>query len=149
MRCWAWWLWRLISDQTLNSQNTPHILYSRASSGMSIVSIFKKIHPVITEQVWGLLSQFPLFHYVLNFSALSIHMLAIEYHVHIWQVLPQLSCGAPVKYECDANNQRGTFAQSMNLNISKDCHLGYLNLKLYSPITFCYGHIFQWYRKNW
>ena len=42
---------------------------------------------------WGLLSQIPLFCYFLNFSALSKHVLAIEYHVYIWQVLPQLSCG--------------------------------------------------------
>ena len=27
------------------------------------------------------------------FSALSKHTLAIEYHIYIWQVLPQLSCG--------------------------------------------------------
>ena len=29
----------------------------------------------------------------------------------------------------------------MTLNIFKDCHLGYLNLEIYSPITFCRGHI--------
>ena len=28
-----------------------------------------------------------------NFSALSEHTLGIEYHVYIWQVSPQLSCG--------------------------------------------------------
>ena len=44
-------------------------------------------------QGWGLLSQFPPFRYFLNFSALSEHTLAIEYHVYIWQVSPQLSCG--------------------------------------------------------
>ena len=47
----------------------------------------------VTDQGWGLLSQFPPFLYFLNFSALSEHMLAIEYHVYIWQVSPQLSCG--------------------------------------------------------
>ena len=44
------------------------------------------------DQGWGLLSQFPLFHYLLNFSASPKYMLAIEYHIHIWQVSPQLSC---------------------------------------------------------
>ena len=39
-------------------------------------------------QGWRLLSQFPPI-----FSALSNHTLAIEYHVYIWQVSPQLSCG--------------------------------------------------------
>ena len=38
--------------------------------------------------------------------------------------------------------------QCMTLNISMDCHLGYLNLKIYSPIKFCGGHIFQLYGKN-
>ena len=42
---------------------------------------------------WGLLSQFPPFRYFLKFSPLSKHTLATEYHVYIWQVSPQLSCG--------------------------------------------------------
>ena len=44
-------------------------------------------------QGWGLLSQFPPFRYFPNFSALSKQTLAIEYHVYIWQVSSQLSCG--------------------------------------------------------
>ena len=47
----------------------------------------------ITLQGWGLLSQFPPFRYFPNFSESQKHTLAIEYHVHIWQVSPQLSCG--------------------------------------------------------
>ena len=42
---------------------------------------------------WGLLSQFPPFRYFPIFSALSNHTLFIEYHVYIWQVSPQVSCG--------------------------------------------------------
>ena len=42
---------------------------------------------------WGLLSQFPPFRYFRNFSSSPKYMLAIVYHVHIWQVSPQLSCG--------------------------------------------------------
>ena len=38
--------------------------------------------------------------------------------------------------------------QCMTLNIFKECHSGYLNLKIYSPIEFCLGHIFQWYWKK-
>ena len=45
------------------------------------------------SQGWGLQSQFPPFRYFPNFSASPKYMLAIVYHVHIWQVLPQLSCG--------------------------------------------------------
>ena len=42
---------------------------------------------------WGLPSQFSLFRYFRNFSALSKHTLNIKYHVYIWQVSAQLSCG--------------------------------------------------------
>ena len=31
--------------------------------------------------------------------------------------------------------------QCMTLNIFKDCHSGYLNLKIYSPIKFCRCHV--------
>ena len=49
---------------------------------------------VVTPSLgWGLLSGFPPFRYFSNFSISPKYMLAIEYHVHIWQVLPQLSCG--------------------------------------------------------
>ena len=42
---------------------------------------------------WGLLSQFPPFHYFPIFLTLSKHTLPIEYHIYIWQVAPQLGCG--------------------------------------------------------
>ena len=42
---------------------------------------------------WGLLSQFLPLRCFPNFSALSKYTLAIEYHIYIWQVSPQLSCG--------------------------------------------------------
>ena len=42
---------------------------------------------------WGLLRRFPPFRYFPNFSTSPKYMLAIEYHVHIWQVSPQLRCG--------------------------------------------------------
>ena len=48
---------------------------------------------LVYHQGWGLLSQFPPFRYFPNFSALSKHTLANEYHVYIRQVSPQLSCG--------------------------------------------------------
>ena len=40
-----------------------------------------------------ILSQFHLFRHFPNFSALWINRLVVEYHVYIWQVSPQLSCG--------------------------------------------------------
>ena len=42
---------------------------------------------------WGLLSQFSPFRYFPHFPLLSKQTLAVEYHVYIWQVSPQLSCG--------------------------------------------------------
>ena len=45
------------------------------------------------DQGWGLLSQFSPFRYFPHFPLLSKQTLAIEYHVYIWQVSPQLSCG--------------------------------------------------------
>ena len=47
----------------------------------------------LLEQGWGLLSQFPLFRYFPYLSGSWKHMLAIEYHLYVWQVSPQLSCG--------------------------------------------------------
>ena len=40
-----------------------------------------------------LLRQFSLFCYFSHFSASPKYILTSEYHVHIWQVSPQLSCG--------------------------------------------------------
>ena len=41
----------------------------------------------------GLLNQFSPFRYFPHVPLLSKQTLAIEYHVYIWQVSPQLSCG--------------------------------------------------------
>ena len=41
----------------------------------------------------GLLCQFSPIRYIPNFPSLPKHKLAIEYHIYIWQVSPQLSCG--------------------------------------------------------
>ena len=49
--------------------------------------------PRDTGQGWGLLSQFPPFRYFHIVSGSWKHTVAIEYHIHIWQVSPQLSCG--------------------------------------------------------
>ena len=47
----------------------------------------------ILQQGWGLLGRFSPFRYFPHFSLLSKQTLALEYHVYIWQVSPQLSCG--------------------------------------------------------
>ena len=40
----------------------------------------------LKHEEWGLLSQFPMFHYFLNFSVLSKHHSPSEYHISTWQV---------------------------------------------------------------
>ena len=50
-------------------------------------------HQSIGGQGWRLLSRFPPLCYFPNFLTSPKYMLAIQYHVHIWQVSPQLSCG--------------------------------------------------------
>ena len=48
------------------------------------------------DQGWGLLRQFPLFHYFPNFSPLSKYTLDFEYHVYLWQMSLQLSCNCQI-----------------------------------------------------
>ena len=66
---------------------------------LSVTAAFRRIYftvriprELIVDLGWGLLSLFPLFRYFPDYSALWIHTLAIEYHIYIWQVSPQLSC---------------------------------------------------------
>ena len=66
-----------------------------------------------THQGWGLLSQFPPFRYFLNFFSI------IKTHVFYWisrSFFDRCHCSlavvAPVKYKCDSNNLRGTFART-------------------------------------
>ena len=62
---------------------------------------FKKMHLKMLSGKWQssclglnvLISQFPLFSYFPNFSALSQHTLAIEHDIYIWQVSLHLSWG--------------------------------------------------------
>ena len=56
-------------------------------------NISRVMYSVHAELGWGLLNQFTPFRYFLNLSAFSKQPLAIEYHVYIWQLSPQLSCG--------------------------------------------------------
>ena len=51
----------------------------------------RSLMPVI--QVWGSLNQFLPLRWFPNVSQLSKHWIPIEYHVHIWRMSPQLSCG--------------------------------------------------------
>ena len=66
------------------------------------------------DQGWGLQSRFPPIRYFPNFSTSPKYILAIEYHVHIWQVSL-----TPIKYECDSKNVTGTFARSKILLTEK------------------------------
>ena len=62
-------------------------LLSRGKAIHYLLSLWK-----ISNQEWGLLSQFSPFHYFPNFSDLSKYWLLFQCHVHIWQMSPQLTC---------------------------------------------------------
>ena len=71
----------------------------RAMSWVTFQGPWWKVKVTASEKVmilvslgWGLLIQFSPFRYFPHFPLLSIQTLAIEYHVYIWQVSPQLSC---------------------------------------------------------
>ena len=69
-----------------------HVLYLYYLFSTCSLSSQWKLHGQHIEG-WGSLFQIPPFHYVPSFSELWKHLLFIEYHIHIWQVSPQLSCG--------------------------------------------------------
>ena len=77
-----------------DSQKYPGWLDSYAQTAISIPKSEKDANfdpnsvPVLG---WVLLNQFPLFHYFPDFSTQSKDWLPIEYRVHNWQVLSQLS----------------------------------------------------------
>ena len=54
-------------------------------SGMFAAKVYKQSGLGVTKPI--------SFRYFPIFSVLLNHMLAIEYHVYIWLVSPQLSCG--------------------------------------------------------
>ena len=63
---------------------------------------------------WGLLSQFSPFRYFPHFPLLSKQTLAIEYHVYIWQVSPQLSCGDTCQIWMGFRESNGYFCKIEN-----------------------------------
>ena len=65
-------------------------------------------------------------------------MLAMVYHIHIWQVLLQLSCNDTCQYECDANNLTGTLTGSKILLTEKLTNGSLVIPCLDQCIPFCY-----------
>ena len=60
---------------------------------LTMLFMFRVHNNMVPDQGWGLLSEFSPFRYFPNFLAMLRQTLDIEYHVYIWQVSPQLSCG--------------------------------------------------------
>ena len=75
------------------AMNMNHIKYNVQMVWISTCTSVINITQIFVTQGWGLLSQFPPFPYFFNFLSLSKHTLTVKYHVYIWQVLPQLTCG--------------------------------------------------------
>ena len=61
---------------------------------------------------WGLLSQYLSFRYFSSFSELLKYWLAMEYHVHIWQMSLHLSCGDICQIWMWFEESTSTFASS-------------------------------------
>ena len=78
----TWWLW---------DNNMRALLFC----GSHLIDISQGIKPTneFVLMGWGLLSQFPPLRFFPNLSGSWKHRLAIEYHVYVWQVSPQFSCG--------------------------------------------------------
>ena len=67
----------------------------------------------------GVTKTIPPFHYFPNFSTSPKYTLAIEYHVHIWQVSRQLSCGDTCQIWIGFKNITDTFTRSKILLMEK------------------------------
>ena len=113
-------------------------------------------HCQSVTQAWGLLRRFPPFRYFPIFSTSPKYMLAIEYHVHIWQVSPQLSCGDTCqiwmkfkecnRYYCqienfaygeiDERNFSNPHSWSESLQVYAICLFKYLAFSRSTPLNF-------------
>ena len=68
--------------------------YTQALHSYFVVACISLLYTTIEATLgWGLLSQLPPFRYFPHFLTSPKHTLAIGYHVDIWRVSPQLSCG--------------------------------------------------------
>ena len=81
----------LVRSAMISSNDLPMLLESTEAMSPSM-SLRAGQCRQLTDLGWGLLSQFSPFRYFPHFPLLSKQTLAIEYHVYIWQVSPQLSC---------------------------------------------------------
>ena len=79
----SFWKW--------SPENAGHLSRPQCVDVPPFTRMWLFIHALILG--WGLLSQFSPLRYFPYFPLLSKQTLAIEYHVYIWQVSPQLSCG--------------------------------------------------------
>ena len=70
-------------------------LFALLTEYAKLVQCIVNIMPA-NDLEWGLLDLSPPFHYFCHFFC-NHHWLTIEYHVHIWQVSPQLDCGDTCK----------------------------------------------------
>ena len=114
-------------------------------------------------QGWGLLSRFPPFRYFPNFSTSPKYMLAIEYHVLIWQVSPQPSCDDTCqiwirfkecnRYFCEIENFAYREIEERSFSNPHPCSQGLLTSSLVSwsnPWVQFESWPFMWFRpKAW
>ena len=84
---------------------------------------------------WGLKSQFSPFLLFSNLSPLPEYILAIEYHVHICQVSPQLRCGD--------TRQIWTWCKESNVGMIENCANGEINERSFSNLHPCLALYFD------
>ena len=103
IRTWCISYWRTYASLDLN-ESKPTLLF---------------LVRIITVLGWGLLSQFPPFRYFPNFSVSSNTRYLLNIAFIFDRCRRSWAAVAPVKYKCDSNNLRGTFARTKILPTEK------------------------------
>ena len=94
-----------------HGQSTRMMTYASYKTSF-VTEKYLDLLPVVKHR--GLLSQFSLLRYFPNFSALLKHILPTWYHVYIWQVSPQLSCGDTCQIWMGFNKSNSNFCKIEN-----------------------------------
>ena len=89
---------------------------------------------------WGLLSQFPPFHYFSNFATFLKHTLAIEYHIYIFdRCHSSWAAGTHVIYDCDSSNLSYFGKIEKSLSHPHSRLWWWHNIEMFSALMALYG----------
>ena len=138
-------------DQTYNSQKTPHTSPSRASYGVSIVSILRNIDRVITELVrWVLWTGIPTAPE--NRYSNKDHITGRAYSL-VSEIMS--ACHLKPDLVMGKHSRVTTYTVNMDPQKARQCMRDYINLLfsyLYIPFTLKYsnsnGKVFRSYKRT-